>query len=125
LALLALVAFLPRLIGRLRQKPMLSVQELKGKLDAGDDIDVVDVRTAEDFTGELGHIAQALNLPLEELPDRLSELDEDLEKTIALVCTTDRRSAKAARILTTHGFADVHVVKGGMTDWNQQGYPTA
>jgi uncharacterized membrane protein YdjX (TVP38/TMEM64 family) len=123
LGLLALVAFLPRLIGQLRKKPMISVIELKAMMDAGDDIHIVDVRTIEDFDGKLGHITEALNLPLEEIAGRLSELDEDLEKTVALVCTTDRRSVKAAQMLTSHGFADVHVVKGGMTDWNANGYP--
>ncbi len=123
LGLLAVVAFLPRLIGQLRKKPMISVDDLKARLDAGDDISIVDVRTAKDFAGKLGHIRQAINLPLEDMPDSLSELDVDLEKTIALICTTDRRSAKAAQILTTHGFADVHVVIGGMKDWNANGYP--
>lgn len=123
LGLLALVAFLPRLIGQLRKKPMISVNELKARLDAGDDVSIVDVRTAEDFAGKLGHIKQAINLPLEEIAGRLPELDADLEKTIALVCTTDRRSEKAAQILTTHGFADVHVVKGGMKNWIANGYP--
>ncbi len=123
LGLLAVVAFLPRLIGQLRKKPMISVDDLKARLDAGDDISIVDVRTAKDFAGRLGHIRQAINLPLEDMPDSLSELDLDLEKTIALICTTDRRSAKAAQILTSHGFADVHVVIGGMKDWNANGYP--
>jgi uncharacterized membrane protein YdjX (TVP38/TMEM64 family)/rhodanese-related sulfurtransferase len=123
LGLLALVAFLPRLIGQLRKKPMLSVIDLKRMLEADDAVHVVDVRTAEDFTGKKGYIAQAINIPLEEMRERFSELDEDLEKTVALVCTTDRRSEKAAQILTSHGFSDVHVVKGGMTDWNANGYP--
>jgi uncharacterized membrane protein YdjX (TVP38/TMEM64 family) len=124
LGLLALVAFLPRLIGQLRKKPMISVIELKAMMDAGDDIHIVDVRTVEDFDGKLGHITEAINLPLEEIAERLSELDDNLEKTIALVCTTDRRSATASSMLTRHGFADVHIVKGGMTDWNAQAYPT-
>ena len=123
LGLLALVAFLPRLIGQLRKGPMMSVFDLKGQMDNGDDIQIVDVRTVEDFDGKLGHISAAINIPLEELSARLSELDDNLEKTIALVCTTDRRSAKAATILSSHGFADIHVVKGGMTDWNAQSYP--
>ncbi|MFW2440322.1 MAG: VTT domain-containing protein [Arenicellales bacterium] len=84
LGLLALVAFLPRLIGQLRKKPMISTMDLKRMLDAGDDVHVVDVRTAEDFTGEKGYIAQAINIPLEEMRERLSELDEDLEKTADL-----------------------------------------
>jgi uncharacterized membrane protein YdjX (TVP38/TMEM64 family)/rhodanese-related sulfurtransferase len=123
IALLAVVAFIPRFVSILRRKPVLTVTELKSSIDNDDDIQVLDVRTADDFHGKLGHIRQALNIPLEVLEQRLDDLDDDLEKTIALVCTTDRRSAKAAGILAANGFADVHVVRGGMTAWNRQGYP--
>lgn len=123
LALLAVVAFLPRLIGRLRQKPMLGIPELKQRLDGGEDVLVLDVRSAADFVGEQGHIAGAVNIPLEELADRLVELAEYEERPIALVCRTDRRSSQAAQLLARQGFADVHVCKGGMTEWNASGFP--
>jgi uncharacterized membrane protein YdjX (TVP38/TMEM64 family) len=125
LALLAMAAFIPRLIGRLRQKPMMNVTELKQLLDAGEDQLLLDVRSAEDFVGEKGHIDKAINLPLEELESRREELSDYLERPVLIVCTTDRRSSKAAQKLAKEGFTDVHVVKGGMTDWNQNGYPTA
>ena len=124
LALLAAAAFLPRLIGKLRERPMLEVEEFKRRLDAGEDLFVMDVRTAADFVGEQGHLTVARNLPLEELPDRLDELGEDPERAIAIVCRTDRRSAKAAALLTRRGFADVHVVRGGMTAWLERGWPS-
>jgi uncharacterized membrane protein YdjX (TVP38/TMEM64 family)/rhodanese-related sulfurtransferase len=122
LALLAVVAFLPRLIGRLRRGPMMGVVQLKEKLDKKLDVLVLDVRTAEDYVGEQGHIADSKNIPVEDLGSRLNELTEYVERPIAIVCRTDKRSAKAAQLLTGKGFADVHVVKGGMTDWNQAGY---
>ena len=125
LALRALVAFLPRIIGRLRQGPTLGIDELQHRLNENDQPLVLDVRSTEDYQGELGHIAGSLNIPLEELETRLPELIPYLEKPIALVCTTDRRSKKAAQILASQGFADVHVVIGGMTQWNQHGLPTA
>ncbi len=124
LALLAAAAFLPRLIGRLRERPMLEVEELKRRLDAGEDLLVMDVRTAADFTGEQSHLEVARNLPLEDLADRLDELGDDPERTIAIVCRTDRRSAKAAALLARNGFSDVHVVRGGMTAWLEHGWPT-
>ncbi|MDT8384133.1 MAG: VTT domain-containing protein [Gammaproteobacteria bacterium] len=124
LALLAVVAFLPRLIGRLRQRPMLSIPELKQRLDGGEDVLVLDVRSAADFVGEQGHIAGAVNIPLEALADRLVELGDFEERPIALVCRTDRRSSQAAKLLARQGFADVHVCKGGMTEWNANGFPT-
>jgi len=122
LALLAVVAFLPRLIGRLRRGPMMAVVQLKEKLDQQQDVLVLDVRTAEDYTGEQGHIENSKNIPVEELDSRVDEIAAYVERPIAIVCRTDRRSAKAAQLLTGKGFADVHIVKGGMTDWNQAGY---
>lgn len=123
--LLAAAAFLPRLIGKLRERPMWEVEELKRRLDAGEDFVVLDVRTATDFVGEQGHLTAARNLPLEQLANRLEELGKDPERTIAIVCRTDRRSAKAANLLTRRGFVDVHVVRGGMTAWLEHGWPSA
>ncbi len=125
LALLAGLAFLPRLISRLRQGPMMQVTELKSRLDAGAPLLVLDVRTAADFDGDQGHISGALNLPLEDLPSRLDALGTDPERPIALICRTDRRSAKAATLLAQHGFARVQVIQGGMTAWLANGWPSA
>ena len=122
-ALLALVGFLPRLIGKLRGKPMITVDELRRRLDAGEDLLLLDVRTPEDYNGEQGHIAGSVLLPVEQLEQRIDELADYLEKPIITICRTDRKSSKAARILTQKGFADVRVAKMGMTDWNKQGYP--
>ena len=124
LALLAAVAFLPRLVARLRQRPMLPVEDLKRRLDAGEEhLLVLDVRAPEDFVGEQGHLAEAVNIPLEALPERIEELGSDLERPIALVCRTDRRSAKAAALLAGRGFGQVQVVQGGMTAWLANGWP--
>ncbi len=122
-ALLALVGFLPRLIGKLRSKPMIAIDELKKCLDASEDILLLDVRTTEDYAGEQGHIAGSMLLPVEELEQRIHELDDYLEKPVITICRTDRKSAKAAQILAKNGFADVHVAKMGMTDWNKKAYP--
>ncbi len=123
LALLAAVAFLPRFVARLRQGPMMTVDELKGKLDAGEDLLVLDVRAPEEFHGKLGHVAGALNIPLDKLPGNTVRLAEARERPVAVVCRTHRRSVKAARLLSRIGFARVHVVKGGMVEWNARGLP--
>jgi uncharacterized membrane protein YdjX (TVP38/TMEM64 family)/rhodanese-related sulfurtransferase len=123
LALLAVVAFLPRLIGRLREGPMLGITELKQRLDAGDDALLLDVRTGADFVGEQGHIEGAMNIALEELPARLDDISDYQERPVFIVCRTDRRSARAALLLAERGFAEVHVARGGMTDWIRNGYP--
>lgn len=123
LALLAVVAFVPRLISRFRQGPTLSIDDLNEQVLRNDELLLLDVRSAADYQGELGHITDSLNIPLEALESRLSELTPYQEKTVALICTTDRRSKKAAQLLTKQGFADVHVVLGGMTLWNKMELP--
>lgn len=123
LALLGLVAFLPRLIGSVRKGAMLSIDDLKTRLDANEDILLLDVRTAEDYDGEQGHIAGSVLLPLEQLEQRIDEISDYYEKPVVCICRTDRKSAKAAQILAEKGFADVHVAKMGMTDWIKNKYP--
>jgi uncharacterized membrane protein YdjX (TVP38/TMEM64 family)/rhodanese-related sulfurtransferase len=122
MALLAVVAFLPRLVARLREKPMLTVEELKARVDSKAGV-VLDVRSAADYVGEQGHICGALNVPLEELEARVNEVGNDPERPISIVCRTDRRSAKAESLLARRGFADARVVRGGMTAWLAQGWP--
>lgn len=120
LALLALMVFVPNLVIRLRRKPMMSVDTLSLRLADDTSLLVLDVRTPEEFTGELGHITNAYNIPVEQLQTRLNELDDYLERPIAVVCRTDQRSVKASRLLLRNGFNDVHVVRRGMTAWHEQ-----
>ena len=94
----------------------------QGIFDHHVDMLVLDVRGRDEFVGEHGHIAGARNVPVDELAQRLSELGDYLERPVAIVCRTDKRSVKAARTLTKNGFADVHIVQGGMTSWNEAGY---
>src|SRR3989304_8328646 len=121
LGLLAFVSFLPRLIKRLRKKPshMLSVAELKQRLDKGDDILVLDVRGAEEYVGDLGHIKGSRNIAIEDLPRHLDESKAYRQRPIVIVCRTDHRSAKAAQILTQAGFRNVAILQGGMAQWNR------
>lgn len=75
---------------------------------------VVDVRGADKFDGPRGHIAAAVNLPVQALAVRLRERDTHRTKPVVLVCRTDRRSASAAALLRDAGYRHVHVLRGGM-----------
>lgn len=122
LALLAVAILLPGMIVRLRQGGMITVEELKERLQQEKEAPLVlDVRTEKEYMGEDGHIAGSLNVPLDELRARLDELYLHGKRPLALVCHTDRRSAKAARLLARQGFDDVHVVRGGITAWSAAG----
>lgn len=124
LALIALILFLPRFISNLRKGPMLAVDDLKKKLDASEELLIIDVRTNADYVGEQSHIQGSLLIPVEDLEKRLIEIEGFKEKSVVTICRTDRRSAQAAKILLNNGFTDVHVIKRGMTDWNAKNYPT-
>ena len=75
LALLAAVAFLPRLVRRLRGQRYTDAASLKHLLESGEKLALLDVRTAEEFRGPLGHIAGATNIPIGEMSGKLSELN--------------------------------------------------
>jgi rhodanese-related sulfurtransferase len=114
---------LQRLIERLRGSfAWIEAAELKRRLDHGEAVIIVDVRGPDEFTGPLGHIATARNIPVAELAGRLAELAGLEGEPIVLVCRTDKRSATAARSLRAAGFARVSVLRRGMEQWNETGY---
>jgi uncharacterized membrane protein YdjX (TVP38/TMEM64 family)/rhodanese-related sulfurtransferase len=122
LALLGAIAFLPRLLRRFRGTPapgQISAAELKQRLDRREDITVLDVRAAKDYAGELGHIDASLNIPFDQLPQRLAELDYARERPIAVICRTNRMSGQAVELLRRAGFKRVHLVANGMLGWHQ------
>jgi rhodanese-related sulfurtransferase len=83
---------------------------------------ILDVRGPDEFTGPLGHIAGATNLPLNDLSERLPELVRK-DRPVVVVCKTDRRSSIAADQLRKAGVADVSVLRGGMESWQELGLP--
>src|SRR5205823_9098382 len=112
LGLLAAIALLPRLIRRLRRPfSWIEVGDLKRQFHDGAAVTVVDVRGPDEFIGPLGHIARARNIPVGELPGRLPELAGLEEKSIVLVCRTDKRSAAAGQTLREAGFTHASVLR--------------
>ena len=82
LGLLAAIAVLPRLISRLRGSfAWIEADELKQRLDRHEAVTVIDVRGTDEFTGPLGHIASARNIPIAELNSRITELGFRLIKS--------------------------------------------
>ncbi len=124
LALLAAIALLPRLVGRMRDSfTWIEPKDLKRRLDGGEGVTVIDVRGPDEFTGSFGHIAAARNIPIAELNSRLAELAGFERAPLVLVCRTDKRSATAARTLRAAGFTHVIVLRRGMEQWNDAGLP--
>jgi rhodanese-related sulfurtransferase len=97
---------------------------LAARLEQNGALLILDVRGPDEFSGPLGHIAGAMNLPLAELPDRVSGLVRD-DRPVVVVCKTDRRSLIAARQLREVGASDVSVLRGGMEQWRGLGLPVS
>ena len=122
LGVLTLIASLSRFFRRPRSDgpAWIEVVELQRRLAAGDGVLLVDVRQPEEFAAPPGHLPGAVNVPLDDLPDRAGELAAR-RQPIVVVCKTDRRSAKAATELVATGLGDVAVLRGGTDEWHRQG----
>lgn len=126
-ALMMVFRLWPRIQAKLLNVPFVDADEAKMLLETVDDVLVLDVRTASEFTGDLGHIKGALNLDSSKLAQKLAELGDDLEayknQPILVTCRTHNRSPKAARVLYQHGFRKLKILNNGMIGWNRAGYP--
>jgi rhodanese-related sulfurtransferase len=89
----------------------LTVQELRGESPA-----VLDVRRRGEFAE--AHIPGAKNIPLDELPERFSEIDR--EHPLAVICAGGYRSSIASSLLARAGFTNVRNVQGGTEEWQRQ-----
>ena len=85
LALLATVALLPRLLRRVKAQRLIDGATLKNRLESGEEIALIDVRSADEFRGPLGHIAGAINIPLAELSPKIRELTEFKRRPIVTI----------------------------------------
>ena len=92
----------------------ISPQELAQNLGGTDRALLLDVRAPDELHGELGHVPNALNIPLNQLKERLSDLAGQEDHEVVVICGTGRRSEQAALILRDAGFKRVRVLSGGM-----------
>ena len=80
---------------------------------------IVDVRTPAEFAG--GHIAGAVNRPLQTIESWYKELPKD--KPVYLYCRSGNRSQQAAEFLREKGFRNIYNEQGGILAWIQRNYP--
>lgn len=79
---------------------------------------LVDVRTPAEYAS--GHLANSVNIPLDQLASRLGEVPADLP--VVVYCRSGNRSAQAASLLNGAGYTQV-LDLGGIIDWQAAGYP--
>lgn len=89
--------------------------ELKARLDAGENLLVLDVR--EDYEVQISHIPGSRHVPLGNIATELRNLQEAGDVPIVCVCRSGGRSGTATSFLTQNGFANVLNMTGGMRNW--------
>jgi adenylyltransferase/sulfurtransferase len=95
--------------------PQLSVQELKQRLDAGQDVFLLDVR--EPYEMQIATIGGTL-IPQNQVPQRLAEIPRDRE--VVVQCRSGARSQRIAEFLVQQGYPDVKNLAGGILAWADQ-----
>ena len=96
----------------------ISVQELKARLDAGEKINIVDVRESHEHAefnigGTLIPLGKIQTMQVDELEDLKNE-------EIVLYCRSGNRSGQACLILDTLGFTNTKNLTGGMVAWQEK-----
>lgn len=97
----------------------VSPDEVNAKING---LTIVDVRSSEEYVGELGHIPNSKLVTLDTLMDHIDDIPK--EKTVVFICRSGRRSANATAIAKDNGFESVYNMKGGMLLWNEMGLTT-
>jgi sulfur-carrier protein adenylyltransferase/sulfurtransferase len=92
--------------------PQVTVKELKQRLDAGEDVFVLDVR--EPYEYQIANIGAKL-IPQNDVPKRLDEIDRNRE--IVVHCRSGQRSQRIAEYLTQQGYGNVKNLAGGILAW--------
>lgn len=95
--------------------PSLTAEEMKAKLDSGEDFVIVDVRTPQQFAPKHIEDDRVMQVTLGDIRERLDEIPKD--KEIVLLCAMGVRSYEALRILHGAGFKDLKYMEGGLQAW--------
>jgi rhodanese-related sulfurtransferase len=97
------------------QYTTITVEDLKVRLDAGENIHLIDVR--EDHEVAQGMIPGAIHLPLGQVPQSLDQIPR--EEEIIFICRSGYRSDQACQYLASLGYTGTTNLEGGMLAWVQ------
>jgi len=94
----------------------ITVEQLQKNIATDSTLVVLDVRTPQELKGPLGHIKGVVNIPVQNLEERINELNKYKDRPILVICRSGNRSGIATQILNKHKFKAANVL-GGMGAW--------
>jgi membrane protein DedA with SNARE-associated domain/rhodanese-related sulfurtransferase len=103
----------------------ITASELKSKLDAGEDVVIVDLRGSLDFEAEPAMIPGAVHLDAADLEEVSAELAKAAEVVLYCNCPNEVSSARMALLLRRKGVMKIRPLQNGLNGWRDLGYPVA
>ena len=94
----------------------ISSREVKAKVDAGEDMYILDTRGPDEYEQMRLGIGEVL-IPLGALRKRMDEIPQEKDKEIICFCKISLRGYEAASLLEAHGWTNVKVMEGGLMAW--------
>ncbi len=105
---------------KVRGVPLLSVSDATASINHHQ-AKVLDIRPEPTFRA--GHIIDAINIPEQALPDKLTRLNKYKDKPIIVVCENGQHSVKSANLLKQANFTQVSILQGGLVSWRADNIP--
>lgn len=100
--------------------PQIDAKEVKQAIDNNEKCVVLDVRTPGEFAS--GKIKGAINLPLDQIPNRIEQTIPDKNTKIYVYCRSGARSAQASAYMLSQGYTNIFNMQHGLIGWSMNGY---
>lgn len=101
----------------------ISVEDLKKKIDDGEQLTIVDLRHSLDFEADPEWIPGAFRMDAGELREKADPLPNAREVILYCTCPNEATSASVALLLRKKGIKHIRPLKGGLDAWRERGYP--
>lgn len=98
----------------------IKTSQLKAEINSENAVHVIDVRP--DMAFQSGHIQNSINIPLENLKGEFEKLEKIKDQKIFVICQTNIRSGKGAKMLLKAGFENIVLVEDGIKGWSENGF---
>jgi rhodanese-related sulfurtransferase len=101
----------------------VTIDEIKERLDRGEEFTFVDTRNAEAWNGATTKLPGAIRVPADQVEQHLSEISHDRTVITYCTCPHEASSAQVAVELAKHGYRNVHPLFIGFDAWENAGLP--
>ncbi len=100
----------------------IKVDDLNQALQKEDAPLMIDIRPPDYYARN--HIASSINIPEDDLPQRMDELPSDRDAPVVMLCGIGKFSKGAVLFMKSLGYRNVRSMKGGLNEWVRKGHPT-